>query len=101
MTRVLVVWAAFPLAVALVLHLAHRGWIGPRALLIEQRDDALQAVMEKDLDLYLCEQRMKRKQSLINDLHRRLSASEARRQAAETPLGDQIEQWLSSQREDS
>ena len=96
MTRVLIVWACFPLAAALVLHLAHRGWIGPRALLVEQRDDALRSVRQKDRELFLVEQLVKRKQAAINDLHRRLSASEARRQAAETPLGDEVERWLAT-----
>lgn len=92
MIRVVGAWLAFPFLAALILHLAHRGWIGPKALLIEQRDDALHAVRKKDQALYLVEQEVKRRQARIDDLCRKLERAES--QLRVTPAD---ERWLAEQ----
>lgn len=95
MIRVIGAWLAFPFLAALILHLAHKGWIAPRALLIEQRDDALQSVRKKDHALYLCEQEVKRKQARIEDLCRKQIKLE--RQLARFELAEDAERWLAKQ----
>ena len=95
MTRVVIAWVSVPFLAALILHLAHKGWIAPRALLIEQRDDALQAVKEKDIEVYLVEQVVKRKQARIDDLCRQQVRLE--RKIARLELAEDAERWLAKQ----
>lgn len=95
MIRVIGAWLAFPFLAALILHLARRGWISPRSVLIEQRDSALQAVLKKDLEVYLVEQEVKRKQARIDDLIRKQVRLE--RQLQRFELAEDAERWLSSQ----
>lgn len=95
MIRVVGAWLAFPFLAALILHLARKGWISPRSALIEQRDSALQAVLKKDLALYLCEQEVKRRQARIDDLCRQVRGLE--RKVARFELAEDAERWLSSQ----